>query len=255
MCTVTYLPLGGNDFILTSNRDENPARNTFVPQEYVEDGVRLTYPKDALAGGTWIGLSEKDRLICLLNGGFENHTRKESYKMSRGVIVKELLKVNDAVNAIELLDLEGVEPFTIVLVDWSNELAAYELVWTGTEKSFKELSETPHIWSSSTLYTEEMKQMRRNWFADWLNNQEQGQFNQDEVLNFHKDDSKEATVSLKMKRETVQTVSVTSFKKEADAMALQYHDLLNNSLTISSYQNSAKAEIPTSAIPMDAKNI
>ena len=85
MCTVTYLPLGNNDFILTSNRDEDPKRKTIPPKEYLEDGVKLTYPKDELAGGTWIGLSEKSRLICLLNGGFTKHSREESYRMSSWV--------------------------------------------------------------------------------------------------------------------------------------------------------------------------
>lgn len=89
MCTVTYLPLGNNNFILTSNRDETPLRKTLPPKDYVEDGVVLTYPKDEVAGGTWIGLSDKKRLVCLLNGGFTIHKRKDSYKMSRGVIVKK----------------------------------------------------------------------------------------------------------------------------------------------------------------------
>lgn len=91
MCTVTYLPLGNNNFILTSNRDETPLRKTVLPKEYLENGVELTYPKDLLAGGTWIGLSEKKRLVCLLNGGFETHERKTPYKMSRGVLVKKIL--------------------------------------------------------------------------------------------------------------------------------------------------------------------
>ena len=69
MCTVTYLPLGDHNFILTSNRDVAPKRETTPPKEYNEVGVKLTYPKDKLAGGTWIGVSEKKRLICLLNGG------------------------------------------------------------------------------------------------------------------------------------------------------------------------------------------
>ena len=50
MCTVTYLPIGDADFILTSNRDEQPSRKTIEPKEYVEDNVKLTYPKDELAG-------------------------------------------------------------------------------------------------------------------------------------------------------------------------------------------------------------
>merc|ERR1711916_286128 len=75
MCTVTYLPLENNNFIFTSNRDETPLRKTMPPKKYLENGVELTYPKDELAGVTWIGTSEKQRLVCILNGGFENHKR------------------------------------------------------------------------------------------------------------------------------------------------------------------------------------
>ena len=138
MCTVTYLPLGNNDFILTSNRDEQPARETIEPKEYIEDGVSLTYPKDLLAGGTWIGLSDKNRLVCLLNGGFESYEREASYKMSRGVIVKAILKSDDFESYINNFDFNGIEPFTIVLVDWNAELKIYELVWDGKQQHFTE---------------------------------------------------------------------------------------------------------------------
>ncbi|WP_299677340.1 NRDE family protein [uncultured Tenacibaculum sp.] len=67
MCTVAYLPFGNNDFILTSNRYEDPKRNTIEPQKYVEDNVELFYPKDSLARGAWVEISGKDRLVCLLN--------------------------------------------------------------------------------------------------------------------------------------------------------------------------------------------
>ena len=227
MCTVTYLPLGNNDFILTSNRDEDPNRKTIPPKEYDEEGVKLTYPKDELAGGTWIGLSEKKRLICLLNGGFTKHKRAESYRMSRGVIVKQLLKVDNPVEIINHFDFEGIEPFTIVLVDWKQDLNAYELVWDGEQKHFEVLGNEPKIWSSSTLYNEEMKQLRRDWFADWL--KEYKDFTQEDILLFHQDETKgNSEISLKMKRSRVETVSVTSVKKSSANVAMNYIDLLNN---------------------------
>lgn len=215
MCTVTYLPLGNNEFILTSNRDEDPKRATIEPQTYIEDGVALTYPKDALAGGTWIGISEKSRLICLLNGGYENHKRKDKYRASRGVIVKELLKVDNAVTAIEELNLEGIEPFTIVLVDWNTDLTIYELVWTGSEKHFSKLTQTPHIWSSSTLYTQEMKAQRKEWFADWLD--ENPEYSKENILQFHQDEQKGTQgTSPKMKRPKVETISTTLVEKRPE---------------------------------------
>jgi len=230
MCTVTYIPLGKSDFILTSNRDETPLRKTISPQTYVEDGVALTYPKDAVAGGTWIGLSEKKRLICLLNGGFRIHKRAESYKMSRGIIVKKLLKADDAVAVIEDFDFENIEPFTIVLVDWKDdELKAYELVWTGEEKHFQLLKDEPKIWSSSTLYTEEMKALRQEWFQEWLD--ETAVISQEKIVMFHQDETKgHSEISLKMKRKTVETVSVTSIHREDGKLNSQYLDFVNENI-------------------------
>lgn len=227
MCTVTYLPLGNNNFILTSNRDESPVRKTIPPKKYDENGVELTYPKDELAGGTWIGLSEKNRLVCLLNGGFEKHQRNEYYRLSRGVIVKEILTSNDAVEFITNYNFAEIEPFTIVLVDWNNQLETYELVWDGTEKHFNKLPQEPKIWSSSTLYTSAMKQMRKDWFSEWLSKQEN--FQQKNILEFHQDETRgDVETSLKMKRSFVETVSVTSVQKTSEEIKIKYIDILKN---------------------------
>lgn len=225
MCTVTYLPLGNNNFILTSNRDEQPTRKTIEPKDYIEDGVKLTYPKDELAGGTWIGFSSKNRLICLLNGGFETHEREASYKMSRGVIVKAILKSDNFVGYINRFDFKGIEPFTIVLVDWNSDLITYELVWDGKNKHFKKLNQEPKIWSSTTLYAKEDKQLRESWFADWLKNQDE--FMQEEILKFHHD-SEIGTPenSLKMKRWYVETVSITSVQKIKSNIEINYESFI-----------------------------
>jgi uncharacterized protein with NRDE domain len=225
MCTVTYLPIGESDFILTSNRDELLSRKTIEPKEYFEDGVKLTYPKDELAGGTWIGLSDKNRLVCLLNGGFEVHEREAMYKMSRGIIVKTILKSDDFEEYITTFDFNGIEPFTIVLVDWNFGLNTYELVWDGTQKHFSKLKQEPKIWSSSTLYTESEKQLRRNWFSDWLANH--SKFTQEEILKFHHN-SEVGTPenSPKMKRSYVETVSITSVKKRDENITLNYEKII-----------------------------
>jgi uncharacterized protein with NRDE domain len=225
MCTVTYLPLGNNDFIVTSNRDEQPSRKTIAPKEYVEEGVLLTYPKDEIAGGTWIGLSDKNRLVCLLNGGFEAYERETTYKMSRGIIVKAILKSDNYIEYLKTFDFKGIEPFTIVLVDWNEKLKTYELVWDGKRQHFSELNQEPKIWSSSTLYTEEEKELRKTWFANWLESDHE--INQEEILKFHHN-SEIGTPenSIKMKRSYVETVSITSVKKQASKVVMSYRDLV-----------------------------
>ena len=228
MCTVSYLPLGNNNFILTSNRDESPMRKTLPPTSYDENGVKIIYPKDKLAGGTWIGVSDKNRLVCLLNGGFTRHKRNEYYKMSRGIIVKKILSCNDAVAFVNDFDFKEIEPFTIVLVDWNLTLKTYELVWDGEKKHFKKLKQEPKIWSSSTLYTEEMKQQRESWFVDWL--KENTEFHQSEILKFHQLETGKPEVDIKMKRTFVETVSITSVKKLLEKTTISYRDFITNSL-------------------------
>lgn len=227
MCTVTYLPLDNSNFLLTSNRDETPLRKTLPPEVYVENGVEVTYPKDEVAGGTWVGKSEKNRVVCLLNGGFTKHKRNLPYAMSRGIIVKNILGANDAVEYINRLGLNNIEPFTIVIVDWNQSLKTYELVWDGTTKHFTELPQEPKIWSSSTLYTEDMKTLRKKWFTDWL--QENSDYTKENILAFHKNDTLGTPeVSPKMKRNLVETVSITSIQKKEEIVTMNYIDYLED---------------------------
>ena len=230
MCTVSFLPLENNDFILTSNRDETPLRKTIAPDFYTEDNAALLYPKDAFAGGTWIGTSNQKRVICLLNGAFEKHQRKEFYRKSRGIIVTELLAVEDAVSEIQQTNFIDIEPFTLVLIDFKNELKIFELVWDGQNKHFQQLEHTPKIWSSATLYNEDMKLERQAWFADWL--QENKVFLKNKILSFHKDSSKGTKeTAVKMKRTFVETVSITSIIKNKSVLLMNYFDLLNDTFT------------------------
>jgi len=224
MCTVTYIPLGNSDFILTSSRDIPFSRERAEhPKKMEEDGVELCYPKDGKAGGTWIGLSDKKRLICLLNGGFEYHTSRTNYAKSRGLIVKELLKVDDLHKGFQRVDLENVEQFTLTIVDWQKELKLIEFVWDGSKKHIKLMSQEPHIWSSSTLYNNSVKQLRREWFSKW---QKKNEISQKSILDFHHNAGNgDAFIDVMMDRGLGGTVSITSIKKENDQLSMHYEDI------------------------------
>ena len=208
MCTVTFLPLSKKGFVLTSSRDVGYQREeAIVPQTYVEEGVSLHYPKDGKAGGTWIGTSRNNRLICLLNGGFKNHLQQNSYAKSRGLIVKELLVSENLEVACNEIDLQNIEPFTITAVTWSDEQRLYEFVWDGNKRFLQEMEWKPSIWSSSTLYTDEMKEMRKEWFLDWL---EENKVDPASILAFHRSaGAGDPKVDVFMRREKVGTVSIT----------------------------------------------
>ena len=230
MCTVTLVPLEYGDFIFTSNRDEQVGRTALPPQFYTEDGIKLLYPKDKKAGGTWVALSENDRLVCLLNGAYEGHVPTGNYKCSRGIIVKEILKADYVKQAIQDIDLEGVEPFTLITLDWSFLTICIELIWDGVKKDIRVLSQKPKIWSSSTLYSKPIQQERRDWFANFLSENELP--TQEAILNFHLNENlgtKET--SIKMKRSYVETTSVTSITKIDDFVYMYYQDVLTGETT------------------------
>lgn len=228
MCTVTFLPLDNSNFILTSNRDEQRERETLAPQKYIEHGIEMVYPKDKIAGGTWIGVSSKKRLVCVLNGAYEKHTRKKYYKKSRGVLAKNLLKTENLLESIESIDLEGIEPFTIIIVDWSKSLNLYELVWDESQKYFNKLINEPKIWSSSTLYSNEVKNIRKLWFEKWILD---NPFSTEDILEFHHSKNGTPEQYILMKRPTVETVSITSVKKENDVIEMLYEDVIHSKKT------------------------
>ncbi len=229
MCTVTFLPLTNSDFILTSNRDEQRLRETLQPKIYEENGVEMLFPKDKVAGGTWIGVSSKKRLVCVLNGGFIKHKRKENYAKSRGLIAKELLKENDFLPYFDDLDLLGVEPFTMIIVDWNNnELNLVEVVWDANEKHISKHKKEPKIWSSSTLYTDEIKKLRNTWFQQWLFENE---FTSEAILKFHHQETDDKEQSILMKRTFVETVSITSVIKTDNTVEMLYEDVVNSTKT------------------------
>ena len=101
MCTVTYLPQGNDHFLLTSNRDEMPSRSprSITVSEFA--GQKLAFPRDEMAGGTWLAVSDHNRLACLLNGAFERHDRNPPYRMSRGVMVLEYFTYRDTADFLQ----------------------------------------------------------------------------------------------------------------------------------------------------------
>ncbi|NIK91320.1 NRDE family protein [Mangrovimonas sp. CR14] len=222
MCTVTLVAIGDSGFVLTSNRDEDPQRETIAPKIYFKEGVTIWCPKDKVAGGTWIGLSDKQRVICLLNGGFTRHKRLDKYKMSRGVVVKELLIADNFLNCISKFDFSHIEPFTIVAADWNDSLCFFEIVWDGLEVHQKELELKTHIWSSTTLYDEQMKSERHQWFKEF---KEGHSLNEKSLLKFHKTYNLNKEYGIIMDRGFVKTTSITQIVMKKEEIKTKFLNL------------------------------
>ena len=236
MCTVTIIPKANNGFVLTSNRDEAPDRVSIAPDFYIINDVKTLFPKDKIAGGTWIGLSAKNRSVCVLNGGFKLHERKLSYRKSRGIVAKDFMITDDIETTIETYNLKEIEPFTIIIIDWNTTLKFYELVWDGESKHFKQLPNESKIWSSSTLYSEDMKKERLSWFESFKNENE---LDATSILKFHKTAGKDhEDFGVIMDRGFVKTTSITQVVKETDVVKIRYENLQNKIITTKTFNLS-----------------
>ncbi|WP_405296038.1 NRDE family protein [Algibacter sp. Ld11] len=234
MCTVTLFRTSDNDFVLTSNRDEAPNRISLEPDFYNIENTTLLFPKDKVAGGTWIGVSEKNRVICLLNGGFKIHKRQPKYRVSRGVVTKDLLITDNIERCIENYNFDDIEPFTVVVADWNSKLKFYELVWDGSNKHFTQLPLEPKVWSSSTLYNPSMKAERLQWFDNYKN---ENKLTSSSILNFHKTAGQNNNeYGVIMNRDTVKTTSITQVIKANSNINMRYESLHNQSVSTKTLQ-------------------
>jgi len=224
MCTVSFVPLNEIDFVLTSNRDEAPNRLSLAPDYFELNQTKVLFPKDESSGGTWIGASEKNRVLCILNGGFSLHERLPNYRLSRGIIVKDLLVCENLKTSIKEYDFKDIEPFTLVIVDWTESLKCFELIWDGDAKHFNELPLEPQIWSSTTLFTSEMKRERKEWFDKF---KVKRNLTPSTLLNFHKTAGKgNNDYGVIMDRGFVKTTSITQIVKEKETLLMDFFDLI-----------------------------
>lgn len=230
MCTVTIIPKRDNDFILTSNRDEAPNREALTPDIYTINDSQVLFPKDKLSEGTWVGVSDKNRMVCVLNGAFEFHKRKSNYRKSRGVVAKEFMLADDIIKYTEAYNFEDIEPFTMVIADWNSTLCFYELVWDSNTKYFIKLPLQPRIWSSSTLYDSEMRMQRQSWFDGFINSKD---LNAESLMIFHKTaGTGNLDFGVIMNRGFVKTTSITQVEKENKNIIMRYEALKTKVVTV-----------------------
>jgi hypothetical protein len=230
MCTVTYLPYSKNCFILTSNRDEDILRQVALPvNQYKIGNTSVFFPKDPKAGGTWIATGSNGFTVCLFNGAFKKHTPSNNYRKSRGLVLLDFFNYSNHLDFIENYDFNNIEPFSLVFVHHqASKVGLCELKWDGEKTHhFNHDSSLPHIWSSVTLYSEEVIKQRESWFYDWVKLNEH--FTKESILMFHHfGGSGDKENDLVMNRGAKKTVSICSISKRNETeIEVTYEDVIN----------------------------
>ena len=228
MCLVSFIPIE-KGFILSSNRDESPLRDAVDIHQFSINEEQVYYPLDT-KGGSWIMVSNRQRLVCILNGAYENHERRLPYKMSRGQVAKDFFSYSSAVDFFENFDFWNIEPFTMVIYDNGY---LYDFRWDGSIKHVTELDlHERHVWSSCTLYPYEVVGERQELLMNKL----------DEIINIHADerlmrahtykDDDNLFNGLYMNRsEIVKTISHTQITMTSSGTSMDYYNLLANTVT------------------------
>ena len=223
MCTVTYIPTK-KGVIITSNRDEATGRSSASPAVTENrDGLKLLYPKDSKAAGTWIAAKNNNEVVVLLNGAFKNHEKKTFYKESRGTVLLNIFNAKLPEQAFEEIDLQEIENFTLILYKSKSLL---ECRWDGKQKhTIKKDPNVAHIWSSVTLYNPQVSKKREKWFSSWL--MEEREIDQQKAIDFHRStgDGNLADNLVMHRDDGINTVSITSAFITSNGTYFNYQDL------------------------------
>ncbi len=194
------------------------------PKNYTLNGKNIIYPKDSKAGGTWYVVDEKGTVLVLLNGADEKHQVQLPYRKSRGLIVLEMISSTSAKGFWDEIDLENIEPFTLVLFQ---EQQLFQLRWNGAEKSALDLkTDKNYVWSSSTLYSKAIREQRSSWFYNFLD--ANAEITEDKMLHFHRcteTDNHEHGLVINRNGE-LKTLSITQSVIEKNKVMIRHLDLI-----------------------------
>jgi uncharacterized protein with NRDE domain len=227
MCTVSFLGTGGA-VIITSNRDENIQRqNAAAPDIQQLPNKKIIFPRDSKAGGTWFAADDKGNVSVLLNGAFNKHLANPPYRKSRGLILVEIIASDMPLLCFNAIDLNNIEPFTIILYQPGS---LHELRWDGIDKYEKLLDISGnYIWSSATLYSHTVIAERENSFKQLI--QAQAACTAEGIHDFHSNNDGDLENGFVISRQNgMKTFSITQVVVKSEAVNFLHHDLLQQKI-------------------------
>lgn len=129
MCTLVLAWQVFDDAPVTvaANRDERYDR-TAEPPSLLETDPAIVAPRDATAGGTWIGYNDRGLFVGITNRWIDGPDAERS----RGLLVRDALRAGDAETAVETVERAvedtSYDGFHLLVAD---DGAAFLLQWDG----------------------------------------------------------------------------------------------------------------------------
>ena len=225
MCTVSFVPVK-EAVIITSNRDEHVQRKAAsAPGLHLLANKKIIFPKDAKAGGTWFAAADNGVVAVLLNGAFVKHVARPPYRKSRGLVLLDIIEADDALLFFKEMELDNIEPFTIILFQAG---ILHELRWDGNNKHEKlPDASAKYIWSSATLYSDEVINVRKNLFDQFINTEKN--LTVEAIHDFHGYNHGDDENGFVINRQTgLRTFSITQAVVKNDEVTFLHNDLLQH---------------------------
>lgn len=172
--------------------------------------------------------------MVMLNGAFAPHMRKAKYRESRSIIFLDIFDSDNPVKKFSDTDLSDIEPFTLVV--WLKQNGTlWEMRWDEYEKFVTSLpADVPNMWSSATLFDEEMMARRKRWFNEWRVSQDL--ITGEAIRWFHEHGGEGfERMNLNLNQGTVRTLSITGIEISGDRSVMYYHDLVTGEQTINGW--------------------
>jgi hypothetical protein len=226
MCTVSVI-LKSDEIIITSNRDEKTLRlPALAPQKYNLNKKAIFFAKDTQANGTWFAADNKGNAVVLLNGAFKKHESKPPYFKSRGLVVLDIISDINPIDSLEQYQLQDIEPFQVIV---KYEKLIKRMVWDGNQKHFSDLISPYSIFSSVTLYEEEIICEREQQFLSFLEVNPHPEASN--LFEFHQQNHDEENGFVMNRNNLVKTISISQLVIGKETTFYKYLDLQNNSET------------------------
>lgn len=124
-------------------------------------------------------------------------------------------------------NLDDIEPFTLIIKDQNG---LWKIVHDEDSTSIDQLDDTnTGIWSSTTLYTREIREKRKTWFRSWLD--QKPHLSPENIRKFHRSagDGDSENDLIMSRWGILETVSITQIHVHPPKASLIYQDLVRKS--------------------------
>ena len=131
MCTliVGRNVLEPDSVILAANRDEDPARPSHPPDVLIQD-PRVVGGRDGVAGGTWLAVRGRERVVAMLNRRPTGAT--PAAQRSRGLLTLDVAAAADPrARAAQAIEETAYAPFSLVVLAPAE---SWVLAWDGVAR-------------------------------------------------------------------------------------------------------------------------